>query len=489
MNANRFGDLVVLLPGITGSVLRRDGRDVWAPTPQAALTALLTLGRSVDRLALEGDDWQADDLGDGIVASRLMPEAHLLANIWKIDGYTEIETFLTRTLGLTRGDNYRPYPYDWRRDIRAAARRLLVESRGWLKHWRQKSGNDQAQLVLVGHSMGGLVSRYYVEALGGWQDTKAVITFGTPFYGSLNALEFLCNGLRKRLGPFHTDLSELLRSFTSLHQLVPVYRCVYGTDGSPGTPVMPAEARLPNWQPKWSRDLLSFQSEMERAAAANRQDPAWAAHPVVYRPILGVGLPTGQSAHLADGPDAPRAVVRHFRGSEDQDEGGDGTVPKLSAALSGSESASTFAAQPHASLQTQRPLLDHLKGVLESLDDISIDDLRGARGDDLREGKPAWFGYRSENLYLPDQPVSVELSLNNADGRSRQDSVAVEVTVSPRAPQGRPTRHSVTVTGSPLPIDLGLLTPGAYDIRVTSGPDVGTLSDVLVVGDREGPQP
>ena len=28
-----LGDVVVLLPGILGSVLQRDGKDVWAPSP------------------------------------------------------------------------------------------------------------------------------------------------------------------------------------------------------------------------------------------------------------------------------------------------------------------------------------------------------------------------------------------------------------------------------------------------------------------------
>ena len=28
-----MGDVVVLLPGILGSVLQRDGKDVWAPSP------------------------------------------------------------------------------------------------------------------------------------------------------------------------------------------------------------------------------------------------------------------------------------------------------------------------------------------------------------------------------------------------------------------------------------------------------------------------
>ncbi len=64
------------------------------------------------------------------------------------------------------------------------ASRRTRPSQEWLSPWRDSSGNSQAQLVLVGHSMGRLMARYFVEALGGWRDTKVVSTFGTPFYGT-----------------------------------------------------------------------------------------------------------------------------------------------------------------------------------------------------------------------------------------------------------------------------------------------------------------
>jgi hypothetical protein len=35
--------------------------------------------------------------------------------------------------------------------------------------------------------MGGLVARYYLEVLGGWEKCRALFTFGTPHRGSLNA--------------------------------------------------------------------------------------------------------------------------------------------------------------------------------------------------------------------------------------------------------------------------------------------------------------
>ena len=55
-------DVVVLLPGITGSVLQRDGKDIWAPSPGALLRGLVSFGRSVKNLKLSDDDWKAPDL-------------------------------------------------------------------------------------------------------------------------------------------------------------------------------------------------------------------------------------------------------------------------------------------------------------------------------------------------------------------------------------------------------------------------------------------
>jgi hypothetical protein len=38
----RMRDIVVLLPGITGSVLQKDGKDIWAISGQAVWKALTT---------------------------------------------------------------------------------------------------------------------------------------------------------------------------------------------------------------------------------------------------------------------------------------------------------------------------------------------------------------------------------------------------------------------------------------------------------------
>ena len=66
MSRPRFADVVILLPGLTGSVLRRHGKDLWGPSAEALLGAALSRGR-LRPLVLEEDPVDRDDLGDHLV--------------------------------------------------------------------------------------------------------------------------------------------------------------------------------------------------------------------------------------------------------------------------------------------------------------------------------------------------------------------------------------------------------------------------------------
>ena len=173
-----------------------------------------------------------DDLGDGITATRLIPDLHIIPGLWKIDGYSKTKASLLQRAGLEENKNYFDFPYDWRRDNRVSGRRLGEAARGWLKAWRTSSGNENAKLVLIGHSMGGIVARYFLEVLEGWRDTRSLITFGTPYRGSLNAVGYLANGYAKGIGPLKVDLSETVRSFTAIYQLLPTFKCIDKGDGA-----------------------------------------------------------------------------------------------------------------------------------------------------------------------------------------------------------------------------------------------------------------
>jgi triacylglycerol lipase len=68
-------------------------------------------------------------------------------------------------------------------------------------------------LTIVGHSKGGLVGAYYVKKLGGWRRTRAVVTLGAPFRGTLKAWLGLPFAL---VAP---SLTQLLPGSEFLHRL------------------------------------------------------------------------------------------------------------------------------------------------------------------------------------------------------------------------------------------------------------------------------
>ena len=363
-----IGDVVVLLPGILGSVLERHGREVWALTPGAAFRALLSLGGSIESLRLDDDDPEADDLGDGVAATRVLPDLHLVPGLWKIDGYTAISRALHDRFDLVDGANYFEFPYDWRRDNRVHGRRLARQAHDWLAAWRARSGNDDARLVLLAHSMGGLVARTFLELYGGWQETRTLITFGTPYRGSLNALDFLANGLRRGLGPVGVDLTEFLRSLTSVYQLLPIYPVVETPDQMM---LRVSETDLPGVDRWKARAALGFHREIETAVDEHRETREYLEHGYQLHPVIGIGQPTLQGASF-DG-----TTVTMLRSLAGRDLGGDGTVPRASAIPVEwhQASAGLFSHDTHASLQNAESVIAQVTGIVTGAD-IDLDAYR-----------------------------------------------------------------------------------------------------------------
>src|SRR5690606_27060483 len=129
----------------------------------------------------------------------------------------KIPRLLGRLFDVEEGRNYREFAYDWRRDLRAAAKAFDRAATGWLEEWRQQLGREDVKLVIIGHSMGAMVARYYLEALDGWKNARALVTFGAPFRGTPAVLRAL-TGQLPELGPGGAGLTPLLQSFTSLYQ-------------------------------------------------------------------------------------------------------------------------------------------------------------------------------------------------------------------------------------------------------------------------------
>ena len=438
-------DIVVLVPGITGSVLERNGNEVWGPTAGAVLHGLFSRGRSLQDLFLEEDPPDVDDLGDGVVATRVVDDVHLFPGLWKIDGYTKVAKRIQRSLRLEPGTSYFELPYDWRRDNRVAARRLKREAEAWLA--RRQQTHPDAKIVFVAHSMGGLICRYYIEVLGGFEYTRALITFGTPYRGSLDALDTLSNGIRKlKL----LDLTELTRSFTSTHQLLPIYKCLDSGDGE--LVRLTEHDRIPGLDPDRVRAADEFHREIERAAEQDHP-------PYTISPIVGIEQPTGQSARLAGGK------VELVRSRNGVDEMGDGTVPRVSATpIEQGEKRAAFASTRHASLQNADAVLTHVHGVLTEPRDL---------GTVRAVGAPTTLSLDLDDLYLADEPVRVAV-------RPSAPGEPLEAIVEDTATNARTAAAQLPLTDDEWrATEFPPLPPGTY--RVTVLGDVTRVEPVVDV--------
>jgi Lecithin:cholesterol acyltransferase len=354
-----FPDVVIVLPGISGSILAKDGKEIWGTSSGAIWRAISTGGDSIKSLALTAsDDPNVDDLGDGVTATGLVQDVHIIPGLWKIDGYSGLTARLRSALGLELGKNMFEFPYDWRRDNRVSARRLQHLSHEWLSSWRNKSGNGKAKLILVAHSMGGLVSRYFLEVLVGWKDARALITFGTPYRGSLNALGFLANGYAKSIGPLSVDLSSTMRSFTAIYQLLPAFECV---DMGTGKLERVGEIEgLPSIDAGRAKDALTFYREMRMAEEENAKLAEYSKGKYEVFPIVGIAQPTFQSATFGGGR------VSLIQMIDGKDNSGDGTVPRVSATPLElcSDHREIFVSEVHASLQNFDAALVNLTSIL-----------------------------------------------------------------------------------------------------------------------------
>lgn len=212
--------LVVVIPGIGGSELAdASGTIVY----RAGLGPFLSVGR--DPSVLDPDN-ELRPVG-------LIGPCSLIC--WQlITGYDGLLNGITKGLGLspdrvvTAGkelvDPYATvvaFPYDFRRSVECIANELdrVVRQRA-----------QGRRVVLVAHSMGGLVAAWWWAFLSEGIDVDQIITLGTPFRGAAKALNVLVNGMR--IGPFDVPqaVTDTVRTWDSVFDLLPHYQVVDGND-------------------------------------------------------------------------------------------------------------------------------------------------------------------------------------------------------------------------------------------------------------------
>ncbi len=388
MRKPEMRDVVVVVPGIQGSQLAKYGRPVWALSGRALWDGLRTLGGSIKDLQLP-DDVGDEHPNDGVEAIGLMPDLHGIPGLGPfIRGYTGLMRWLRQDFGLhlatpTVPGNLVEFPYDWRLSNRLNARLLKDRAEAELKRWREAGGSD-AKLVFVCHSMGGLVARYYLEVLGGAEWTRALVTMGTPHRGSANSVVNLVNGVRIGKGPFRLEVSALARSFPSVYQLLPTYRCVNTNEGRQDLQT----SALPRIDAAKVADAAALHREIERGNGAG-------SNAYIFRMVVGTRQPTKATVT----PVGNR--VEALDTIDGNDERGDGTVPRFASIPDGvapTDARQLNSAQTHGWLHLHRSILDDLHGILTAREIVYMEE-------------PADLG-RQVGIEVPElQPTGVPLNV------------------------------------------------------------------------------
>ncbi|NMI56013.1 triacylglycerol lipase [Streptomyces sp. RLA2-12] len=94
--------------------------------------------------------------------------------------------------------------YSWlSNDVRSAARLLADEVE------RVCEGSEHERVHVIGHSLGGVIARYYVQRMGGDARVHTLVTLGTPHQGTLAAMVPLPHQAIRQLRPGSDVLVEL----------------------------------------------------------------------------------------------------------------------------------------------------------------------------------------------------------------------------------------------------------------------------------------
>lgn len=217
---------VIIVPGIVGSRLCEPGpggRVLWG-------AGLFYMGR-LSELRLPVASGEVDK---PVVPCGLLDKFSVLGP-FDVDVYGNLVKFL-----VSAGYRDQPGPnqnlfifdYDWRRSNLTSAARLKAR----VAEIKAKTG--AAKVAIVAHSMGGIVSRIYLQSLDGASDVQTMVFFGTPHQGATQVLRTAQSGwgfLPNWIVGGEDVIRDTMFSWPSAYELIPLQKCcaVRQDDGAP----------------------------------------------------------------------------------------------------------------------------------------------------------------------------------------------------------------------------------------------------------------
>ena len=298
--------VAVLIPGIMGSELRLGDEVVWPGPIHSLLFAYTKMAQ-----LMSPDLVATDVIRSYAFSSQYQALVDDLADL----GFREADGTLV------------VFPYDWRQANERTAE-LLADR---LDQVVQAHGVN-TDVTLLGHSMGGLVARHYLESgrfdgRPGLARVRRLIALGTPHRGAPLALVRLL-GLEKVLWLSAAQIKQATNDprYPAPYQLLPPPAEVFAWDDDPAAEL----AGLDPYSPAVGSALgLVLDNVAAAAAFHGTLDPAKRPAHVRYFCFSGTRHATAAFA----------AFTRSGAGYEvrkvERDDGGDGTVPFWSSILPG----------------------------------------------------------------------------------------------------------------------------------------------------------
>src|SRR5215204_660594 len=168
---------VILVPALMGSKLSCGENELWPDIPSPELGSL--------RLQVDG----VTDFTCVPQVSGLLEEIAIDTGLFDVvvkDFYKS--GLASLSMGTATKSRVYVYPYDWRKSPEYATEGLdqMVDRA------LSETGNDQ--VAILAHSMGGLVTRRYIDDPSRAQKVERVVTLGTPYWGAPKAWGMLAHG-------------------------------------------------------------------------------------------------------------------------------------------------------------------------------------------------------------------------------------------------------------------------------------------------------
>lgn len=299
-------DLLVIVPGILGSRLERNGKIIWGDM-KSSIEALLNPEK---QLFLNGDGLSQED---DVRATGLVRRFSQLPGLSKIDAYDGLIDNLQRSFSLD-STNFLIFSYDWRLSCMVNAQ--IMKDKIFWRLKERRAINKSAKLIFICHSMGGRVVQCFTDILGGADDTREVISIGTPFRGSVKAFGAMTRGVPDKLPIVRDRIRRIVQSLPSVYELLPQYKAIVQDN---------TELRV------LSKKDLPHEANSELfdyACEINTELEKQETRPYGRTVIVGSLQPTPQYLKIESG--YVRLLNKVNIGGKERDLRGDGTVPRQS---------------------------------------------------------------------------------------------------------------------------------------------------------------